>query len=325
MTVLPEDNEPITYVPQRIKFKSILNQKKYYNNKSKVRNAKETAVRLLFIFAKRFIAGESLEEALPVIRKKKKEGFFTTTDILGESVASADDAKNKAEEYCSLIKTLKDEGLDKNISIKLTQLGLDISTQLCYENVCKILDVASANDTFIRVDMEGSAYTERTLELVHRWHEGYPKVGAVIQSMLKRSPRDVEKLIKSGISVRLCKGAYKEPYDIAFKRRTDVDFQYAEITSHLLSSGIYHGIATHDEKLINHVKEYVTYHGLSKDSFEFQMLLGIRSKLQRDLVKEGWKVRLYCPFGNSWLPYTLRRLRERKENLWFVAKNLVRR
>ena len=173
--------------------------------------------------------------------------------------------------------------------------------------------------------MEGSAHTEKTLELVHKWHEGYPKVGAVIQAMLKRSPADVQKLIDAGISVRLCKGAYKEPPEIAYKQKKDVDFQFTELASQLLVSGIYHGIATHDEKLINHVKEYVAYHDISKDSFEFQMLYGIRPKLQKELINEGWRLRVYLPYGSHWFAYTLRRLRERKENVWFVAKNLIRR
>jgi len=286
---------------------------------------KETSMRFLFLFAKRFIAGESLEEAISAIHKIKDQGFFTTADILGESVKNVDQSKDVADDYCSLIEALKREDLEINVSLKPTQLGLDISTQLCYENVCKILDKAAEVDGFVRIDMEGSACTDRTLELVYRWHQGYKKMGTVIQSMLKRSPKDVEALLKDGISIRLCKGAYKEPHKIAFKDKKDVDMQYTEIASRLLSSGIYHGIATHDEKIINHVKEYSTHHGISKDSFEFQMLYGFRPNLQKELIKEGWRLRVYMPYGDSWLPYTLRRLRERKENLWFVAKNLVRR
>jgi len=173
--------------------------------------------------------------------------------------------------------------------------------------------------------MEGSNATDDTLDLVRRWHQEYPKIGTVIQAMLKRSSNDVETLMKDGIPVRLCKGAYKEPADIAFKDKKDVDRQYAELTAQLLGSGIYHGIATHDEKLINEIKEYATYHDISKDAFEFQMLYGIRSRLQEELLRDGWRVRVYVPYGKHWLKYTIRRLRERKENIWFVAKNLFRR
>lgn len=283
------------------------------------------ARRFLFLFAKRFIAGENLAEALPVIGRKKNLGFFTTVDLLGESVKDAEMSKVSAEDYCRLIETLDHENLEPNVSLKLTQLGLDISTQLCYENVCKVLNKAAEKDSYVRIDMEGSDYTERTLELVKRWHAGYPKVGAVIQAMLKRSPGDVERLLKSGIGIRLCKGAYKEPQDIAFEDKKDVDQQFKELTSKLLESGIYHGIATHDEKMINHAKDFAISNGISKKSFEFQMLLGIRSRLQKQLIEEGWQLRVYIPFGRAWLPYTLRRLRERKENFWFVVKHFFRR
>lgn len=284
-----------------------------------------TSMSFLFLFAKRFIAGESLEETLPAIMRTKQAGFFTTVDVLGEGVGNVDQAKDASDEYYRLLEALKNNDLELNVSLKPTQLGLDISERLCYENVCKILDKAEESGAYVRIDMEGSAYTDKTLELVRRWHEGYPRVGAVIQSMLKRSPRDVEDLLKSGIGIRLCKGAYKEPAAIAFKDKADVDNQYAEIAARLLSSGIYHGIATHDEKLINHVKEYAAHHGISKDSFEFQMLYGIRPGLQKDLINEGWRLRVYIPYGRHWLRYTLRRLRERKENIYFVAKNLFRR
>lgn len=282
-------------------------------------------MRFLFIFARRFIAGETLTEALPVIGSLKNKGFATTMDILGESVASIEMAKDAADEYCVLLDVLKAEGLEMNVSLKPTQLGLNISKKLCYENVCKILEKAQETNAFIRIDMEGSACTDSTLELVHKWHEGYPRIGTVVQAMLKRSPKDVEELLKHGISVRLCKGAYKEPPDIAFKDKEDVDMQYAELAVKLISSGIYHGIATHDEKLIEHIKEYAISYNIPKTAFEFQMLYGIRSRLQGELIKDGWRLRVYVPYGTHWLSYTLRRLRERKENLWFVAKNLLRR
>ncbi len=282
-------------------------------------------MRFMFLFAKRFIAGESLAEALSVIRKIKDRGFRTTVDILGESVTHVDQAKVATEEYCELISRLSEKGLELNISLKPTMLGLDISKELCFENVRKILKRAKEVDAFVRIDMEGSNTTDDTLELVRRWHQEYPKMGTVIQTMLKRSSADVEALIKDGIPIRLCKGAYKEPEEIAFKDKKDVDRQYATLACELISSGIYHGIATHDEKLINEIKEYATCHDISKDAFEFQMLYGIRSGLQEDLLREGWRVRVYIPYGKHWFKYTIRRLRERKENIWFVAKNLFRR
>jgi len=280
---------------------------------------------ILFIFAKRFIAGQTLAEALPVVERLRSEGFGTTLDILGESVTNLVEARAVADEYCRVLRELKAKGLECNMSLKLTQLGLDISEQICFDNVAKILVEAGRLDGFVRIDMEGSAYTQKTLNMVKRWHTIYPNSGTVIQSMLKRSPRDIEELLSEGISVRLCKGAYKEPPDIAFPDKRDVDKQYETIMARLIASDIYHGIATHDEKIINQVKEYAARFNIGKDRFEFQMLLGIRRDLQSQLVKEGYRVRIYVPYGSQWLPYTLRRMRERKENFWFVVKNLFRR
>lgn len=286
---------------------------------------RELSMSVLFVFAKRFIAGESLEEALPIVKKIKEMGFKTTVDVLGESVSLIHQAKDAADEYCKLIKSLRDNDLELNVSLKPTQLGLDISDQLCFENVCKVLDKAGEMGGHVRIDMEGSAHTDKTLELVRKWRNGYPGVGTVIQSMLKRSPKDVEDLLARGIGIRLCKGAYKEPASIAFKDKTDVDRAYFEIATRLLNSGIYHGIATHDDKLIDKIKEYAVHRGILKTSFEFQMLYGIRSALQKELVGDGWNLRVYVPYGKHWLKYTYRRLRERKENIYFVAKNLFKR
>lgn len=286
---------------------------------------REIPMRLLFLFAKRFIAGESLEEAIHVIRRKKDSGFLTTVDILGESVSEIGASKEAADEYVELLARLKNEGLELNISLKPTMLGLAISKELCYENVRKVLEKAREVGAYIRIDMEGSDYTDATLELVRRWHEDYFRIGAVIQAMLKRSPADVENLLKAGIGIRLCKGAYKEPHTIAFKDKRDVDSQYVKIAERLLESGIYHGIATHDEKIISHVKNYVERRGISRGAFEFQMLYGIRPVLQQRLIDDGWHLRVYIPYGQRWLRYTCRRLRERKENLFFIAKNLFRK
>lgn len=280
---------------------------------------------VLFIFAKRFIAGQSMEQALPVVEKLRNDGFGTTLDILGESVTNVSEARAVADDYCRVIRALKEKGLEPNMSLKLTQLGLDISEQLCFDNVAKILVEAGRVGGYIRIDMEGSPYTQKTLEMVKRWHNIYPNVGTVVQAMLKRTPSDVEGLLGENIGIRLCKGAYKEPRDIAFPDKRDVDKQYIALSERLLGSGTYHGIATHDEKIIAHIKEYAVRYGISKDKFEFQMLLGIRRDLQTQLIKDGWRVRVYVPYGSHWLPYTLRRMRERKENFWFVVKNIFRR
>ncbi|MBI2341966.1 MAG: proline dehydrogenase family protein [Deltaproteobacteria bacterium] len=279
----------------------------------------------LFIFAKRFIAGQTLGEALPVVEQLHRDGFATTLDILGESVTNPAEARNMADDYCNVIRMLREKNLDANMSLKLTQLGLDISNDLCFDNVAKILIEAGKNGGFIRVDMEGSAYTQRTLDMVKRWHNIYPNVGTVLQAMLKRTPKDVENLLEEKVGIRLCKGAYKEPHNVAFPDKRDVDRQYEILMDRLIGSGIYHGIATHDEKMINKAKEFAANYGIGKDKFEFQMLLGIRRDLQRQLLKDGWRVRIYVPYGSAWLPYTLRRIRERKENLWFVVKNIFRR
>jgi len=289
------------------------------------REFKGIPMNILFIFARRFIAGQTLEQALPVVEGLHKDGFGTTLDILGESVSNPKEARNVAEEYCSVIRTLKEKGLEPNMSLKLTQLGLDISEQLCFDNVAKILVEAGKVGGFIRIDMEGSAYTQRTLDMVKRWRNIYPNVGTVVQAMLKRSKVDVENLLADGIGIRLCKGAYKEPSDIAFPDKKDVDKQYNILAERLVTSGLYHGIATHDEKIIERVKEHAKRYGIKKDQFEFQMLLGIRRDLQKRLIQEGWRVRVYVPYGSHWLPYTLRRMRERKENFWFVLKNIFRR
>lgn len=279
---------------------------------------------ILFPFAKRFIAGQTLEAALPVVKRLHDEGFATTLDILGESVTNPDEARAAADEYCATLNILKERGLDVNMSLKLTQLGLDIGDELCFDNVAKILVEAGRLNGFIRVDMEGSKYTQKTLDMVHRWHGIYSKAGAVIQTMFRRSPKDVEDLLEKHIGIRLCKGAYKEPPDIAFPDKRDVDKQYEVLMKRLLGSGIYHGIATHDSKLIDKAKDFAASYGIGRDKFEFQMLMGIRRDLQHALIKDGWRVRVYVPYGRAWLPYVLRRMRERKENFWFVVKNLFR-
>ena len=273
---------------------------------------------------KRFIGGETLDEALQTLRSLKKRGFFTSLDLLGESVANKKEAYQATEEYIENLQALHKQGLDKNISIKLTQLGLDIDVALAKENLIKIVKVAGELKGFVRVDMEGSSYTELTVQLVEEVHREHAQVGMVLQGYLRRTPKDVVRLLNGKVPIRLCKGAYKEPPSIAFPDKKEVDQQYVTPMKRLLTSGIYHGIATHDEKIIEEAKRFVAHEKLPKDSFEFQMLLGIRNKFAEALVKEGWHVRIYVPYGTFWFPYMTRRLRERKENIWFVIKNLFR-
>lgn len=271
---------------------------------------------------KRFIGGETLPEALETLRELRKKGFFTTLDLLGESVSNKKEALKATEEYIENLKVLKQHNLDRNISIKLTQLGLDVDYDFAKENLVHLAKVAGDMNGFVRVDMEGSAYTEMTIKLVDEVHREYPHVGTVLQASLRRTSQDAVQLLKSGVKIRLCKGAYKEPPSIAFADKPLVDQQYITVMKRLLTSGIYHGIATHDGKIIEEAKQFACQQKIKPDSFEFQMLLGIRNKFAEKLVKEGWRVRIYVPYGTFWFPYMTRRLRERKENLWFVVKNL---
>jgi proline dehydrogenase len=215
--------------------------------------------------------------------------------------------------------------LNANVSLKLTALGLDIDPLLCYDNMIKVLTCAG-KEQFVRIDMEGSAYTQATLDLFYRlWKEGgYRNVGVVIQSYLRRSEKDIEDLIEVGARVRLCKGAYREPPDVAFPDKADVDNNYIRLMQRLLSNGKYPGIATHDEKMISATREYASSQKIALDRFEFQMLYGIRRDLQSQLVKEGYRMRVYVPFGTHWYPYLMRRLAERPANVWFVVKNVLK-
>jgi len=279
---------------------------------------------LLFFFAKRFIAGETIEEMLRVAKLLKGQGFATTVDNLGEHVGNIDESKQAVDLYLNILRALKKHNLDINVSVKPTQIGLEISPDLCFENLKIIAQEAHGLGGFVRVDAEGSDTTSSTVDVIKEVRDLGLPVGAVIQSMLRRSATDLVSFLESGIKIRLCKGAYKEPVDIAYQDKKEVDRQYVALMKRLLTSGIHHGIATHDDKIIEETKKFAKQCGIAKDRFEFQMLLGIRPKFQQKLVNDGWKVRVYVPFGKSWLPYTYRRLRERKENIWFVAKNFFR-
>ncbi len=274
------------------------------------------------ILAKRFIAGETKEEAFEAIRKLNSMGMRTSIDILGENVTSSEMACSLANIYIDLLESIDKEKVTANVSVKLTQMGLDVSDQFCYENVSRIIETARARRNFVRIDMEGTPYTERTLQLVHRWSEKYDTVGTVIQAALRRSENDINELCRRGIKVRLCKGAYKEPADLAFPKKDEVNANYIKLMKILLDSGIFHSIATHDEAMIKATKEYAAERGIGNDRFEFQMLYGINRAGQSRLVKEGYGMLIYVPYGTHWFPYYYRRLRERKENVLFIVRHL---
>jgi len=274
--------------------------------------------------ARRFVAGETLEEALAAARRCNDAGLMASLDYLGENVASTSDAQRSRDAYLGIFEAIAQEKLQANVSCKLTQLGLDINTEFCTGLVLSIIERAAGFGNFLRIDMEGSAYTQRTIDLVKFVRSRNPAVGTVIQSYLYRSEKDVRDLLACGCRVRLCKGAYKEPEDVAFPKKADVDANYVRLTQILLSSGFYHAIATHDPRMIAATIRYAASKGISKDDFEFQMLYGVRTDLQRRLVKDGYRVRIYIPFGNDWFPYFMRRLAERPANVGFILRNLLR-
>jgi proline dehydrogenase len=281
-------------------------------------------VRFLTFMARRFVAGDTADQAMAAVKQLNDSGMSATLDILGENVSSQEMAIRTADKYIDLLQMISDSGIDSNISIKLTQMGLDITDQFCFDNVSRILDKAQSLNIFTRVDMEGSKYTERTLQLVYKWHEKYQNMGVVIQSCLYRSENDVKELIKQKIKVRLCKGAYKEPGSVAFQAKDDVNNNFAKLADMLLKNGQYPAIASHDGVMIKAALDSAQKNGLSKDVFEFQMLYGVNRSAQRELAEHNYRVRIYTPFGSHWLPYFLRRLRERKENILFIAKHFFR-
>jgi proline dehydrogenase len=274
--------------------------------------------------AARFIAGEGIEDALRISRELSQDGFKVTLDCLGESVRQESAADAACETYLHLLDRLAQEKLASHVSVKLTQLGLAIDEDLARRNLAKIARKAVEHQNFVRVDMEGSAYTESTLQVFTALDAPRDAMGIAIQAYLRRSAGDIEELLKRGVRIRLVKGAYQEPPEIAFPQKREVDRNYGELTQKLLTSGIYHAIATHDERLIGATLEFVRRQGIAPGAFEFQMLYGIRRRLQRDLVRQGWSVRIYVPFGPEWYAYFMRRLAERPANLFFVMRNLFR-
>lgn len=274
--------------------------------------------------SRRFVAGEELDEAIEVTRVLNRQRLQVALDHLGENVSEAEQARAAVQDYIAAIERIKQTGVDANISIKLTALGLDISQELCEQNVRSILEFARQYAIFVCIDMEGSDYTEQTVDIALRLHKQFEYVGTVIQSYLYRSKKDIEQLIAQGVRVRLVKGAYKEPKEIAFQQKSEVDRNYVRLTMMLLSRGNFPAIATHDEAIINAACKYARDNGISKSAFEFQMLYGIRRDLQEKLVSQGYKVRIYVPYGSQWYPYLMRRLAERPANLIFVLSNALR-
>ena len=281
-------------------------------------------------FSSRFVAGTQVEDVLRATRAVNQSGLSVSVDNLGENVTNADEARASAQLYHQLLDDIAAQKLNANISLKLTHMGLDVDEQLAHDLVTSLVAKAAAMNprNFVRVDMEGSPYTQRTLDFVHELHRAPGNqgcVGAVIQSYMRRSESDVEKLLAEGIRIRLCKGAYKEPSEIAFQQKSEVDANYVKLMKILMKSEVYHGLATHDENIINQAKAFATSERISRDAFEFQMLHGIRRDLQQRLIQDGWRARVYIPFGTEWYPYLMRRLAERPANVLFIAKNLLRK
>jgi proline dehydrogenase len=281
--------------------------------------------RLLFFFAKRYIAGSERQDAIRAALALNRDGIGAIIDNLGENVKNAAEAGESVEEYLALLDGIKLSGADSTIALKLTHLGLNISEELALKNAEMIVKKAASTGNFVRLDMEGSAYTRRTIAIFLELRKKYPNVGIAIQSSLLKSMEDARLIAANGGSIRLVKGAYKEPPSIASQEKKDVDASFEAIMKELLPSGTRPAIATHDVRLINEGKRFAAEKGLPKDSFDFEMLLGIKRELQKKLASEGYQVRVYIPYGKNWLPYTIRRLRERKENVWFVLKNIFER
>ena len=278
----------------------------------------------------RFVAGTQVDDALRVTQTVNQKGLSVSVDNLGENVTNAEEGRASAQLYHQMLDEISSQQLNANVSLKLTHMGLDVDEKLARDLVTGLVAKAAAMTprNFVRVDMEGSPYTQRTLDFVHELHRmpGHAgAVGAVIQSYMRRAERDIEELLAQRIRVRLCKGAYKEPEEIAFQKKSEVDANYVRLMKILMKSGVYHGLATHDEKIINQAKVFATRENIPRDAFEFQMLYGIRRDLQRRLVREGWRMRVYIPFGTEWYPYFMRRLAERPANVFFIARNLLRR
>lgn len=279
--------------------------------------------------ARRFVAGEELHEALDTVAHLNYDGFAASLDLLGENVKDEEGTRKVMQDYLDILDEITKHDVDSNVSIKLTQLGLAISKDLCMENVETILERAKENESFVYFDMEESTYTEDTIDIYLTMRKKYTNVGVALQAMLYRSESDLERIIAAGGTVRIVKGAYKESRDIAYPKKKDVDNAFVKLMMRMfaddaLEKGAYVALGTHDEHIITLAKLHTSQFNIPKDRFEFQMLYGIRTDLQRKLIEEGYQNRIYTPFGDQWYSYLLRRMAERPANLWFVLKNLVR-
>jgi proline dehydrogenase len=272
----------------------------------------------------RFVAGETIEEAAIAVSELNKIKIKASFDHLGEAIKNEAEANNEVIEYSKILNTIAEMGLKSGVSVKPTQLGLAISPDLCFKNTGRIVEEAGRHNIFVRIDMEDTPHTDTTLALFRRLRKEHENVGIVIQSYLYRSRDDIIDLLKIGASIRLCKGAYNEPASVAFPKKSDTDKNYVELMQLMLSSGIYHGIATHDENMIKATVEFAESKKISKSAFEFQMLYGVRRDLQEKLAREGYNMRVYVPYGRHWYPYFMRRLAERPANIWFVLKNALK-
>jgi proline dehydrogenase len=275
-------------------------------------------------FARRFIAGESVEDAIEAARVIERDGLTVTLDFLGESVSSMAEADAATRAYLAVIETIAASGVERNVSLKLTQLGLTIDRATCVDNLRRILDAARAKEFFVRIDMENSPFTAVTLDVFETmWQQGYRNAGVVLQSCLPRSEADAERMNALGARVRLVKGAYKEPKEVAYQSKAEVDAAFVRIMRLLLAGGHYPAIATHDEAMIAATRAFAAERAIAPNAYEFQMLYGIRRDLQARLKKEGYRVRVYVPFGREWFPYFMRRLGERPANIGFVVRGIL--
>jgi proline dehydrogenase len=272
----------------------------------------------------RFVAGETMAQALDTLERLRDAGFRTTADVLGESVTDATMAEEAAARYLQLLDALAGRGLEGNVSLKLTQMGLDVDADLCRLNVARVVGHAAEVGAFVRVDMEDHARTDATLGLVRELHATLPDVGTVIQAYLRRSEGDIARLNVEGIRVRLCKGAYNEPASVAYAHKVEVDASFARLMERLLEAGTYPALATHDERLIERARRFAEGRGIGPERFEFQMLYGVRRDLQERLRRQGYAVRVYVPFGREWYPYFMRRLAERPANVLFITRSVLR-
>ncbi len=277
--------------------------------------------------SRRFVAGTTIEDLVRATETVTKLGIRVSVDNLGENVGNREEALESAKLYHRLLDEFGRRELDVNVSLKLTHMGLDVDEKLARQVVSELVEHAARIKNFIRVDMEGSAYTQRTIDFVRELHRQpgcAGRVGTVLQAYMRRTMDDAKLLASEGVRIRLCKGAYKEPPEIAFQAKSEVDANYLRVAKYLLKSGVFHGIATHDQAIITEIKKWAKAEGIGPAAFEFQMLHGVRRDLQEQLAREGWGIRVYIPFGTEWYPYLMRRLAERPANVWFITKNLLR-